>query len=91
MTASPELPRVLVCARPAIGGVARVLDALLRGLPARGIDGTAALSGVEGTGLIDVAKATASSGKTTWLVCSLVYMKATPIPDQNNPRVIWLK
>jgi hypothetical protein len=29
-------PRVLLCARPAIGGAARVIEALLRRLPERG-------------------------------------------------------
>lgn len=49
-------PRVLVCARPATGGAARVLDALLRRLPERGIRGTAALSGIEGDALLSVAR-----------------------------------
>ncbi len=50
-------PRVLVCARPATGGAARVLEALLRCLPERGVRGTAALSGIEGDALLDVARA----------------------------------
>lgn len=47
--------KVLVCARPGIGGAARVVDALLRRLPERGVTGTAVLSGLEGTALLDVA------------------------------------
>jgi glycosyltransferase involved in cell wall biosynthesis len=49
-------PRVLICARPATGGAARVLAALLRRLPERGIRGTAALSGIEGSALLQVAR-----------------------------------
>lgn len=51
-----DAPRVLICARPATGGAARVLAALLRRLPERGIRGTAALSGTEGLALIDTAQ-----------------------------------
>ncbi len=48
-------PRVLVCARPGIGGAARVIEALLRRLPERGVTGTAALSSLEGEDLLDAA------------------------------------
>jgi glycosyltransferase involved in cell wall biosynthesis len=48
--------RVLVVARPGVGGVARVLEAMFRRLPQRGIEGTAVLSGLEGTEMLDVAK-----------------------------------
>lgn len=44
-------------ARPGVGGVARVLEAMLRRLPARGISGTAVLSGLEGTAVLDAARA----------------------------------
>ncbi len=53
---APTPPRILICARPAVGGAGRVLEALLRRLPERGISGTAALSGTEGLALIDVAR-----------------------------------
>lgn len=48
--------RVLVVARPGIGGVARVLEATFRRLPPRGIEGTAVLSGLEGTEMLDLAR-----------------------------------
>ena len=48
--------RVMVVARPGIGGVARVLDAMFRRLPERGITGTAVLSGLEGTEMLDAAR-----------------------------------
>lgn len=48
--------RVLLCARPGIGGCARVVEALIRRLPERGITGTAVLSGLEGTALLDAAR-----------------------------------
>jgi glycosyltransferase involved in cell wall biosynthesis len=47
--------RVLIVARPGVGGVARVLEATFRRLPARGITGTAVLSGLEGREMLDVA------------------------------------
>jgi glycosyltransferase involved in cell wall biosynthesis len=47
--------KVLVAARPGIGGVARVLEAMFRRLPSRGVEGTAVLSGLEGTQMLDVA------------------------------------
>lgn len=50
-------PRVLVCARPGTGGAARVIEAMLRRLPERGITGTAALSSLEGDDLLDAAAA----------------------------------
>jgi glycosyltransferase involved in cell wall biosynthesis len=46
----------MVVARPGTGGVARVLEAMFRRLPERGISGTAVLSGLEGTAILDVAK-----------------------------------
>ena len=46
----------LIVARPGTGGAARVIEALLRRLPERGIRGTAVLSGLEGTDLLDAAK-----------------------------------
>ncbi|MCE9635482.1 MAG: glycosyltransferase family 4 protein [Planctomycetes bacterium] len=49
--------RVLLIARPGTGGAARVLEALLRRLPERGIRGTAALSSLEGTEVLDAARA----------------------------------
>ncbi len=49
-------PRVLVVARPGTGGAGRVLDALLRTLPARGVRGVAALSGTESTQLLETAQ-----------------------------------
>ena len=48
--------KVLVVARPGIGGVARVLEAMFRRLPSRGVEGTAVLSGLEGTQMLDVAR-----------------------------------
>jgi glycosyltransferase involved in cell wall biosynthesis len=48
--------RVCVVARPGVGGVARVLEAMFRRLPERGVTGTAVLSGLEGTEMLDVAK-----------------------------------
>jgi len=48
--------RVCVVARPGVGGVARVLEAMFRRLPARGVTGTAVLSGLEGTEMLDVAR-----------------------------------
>lgn len=48
--------KVLVCARPGTGGAARVIEALLRRLPERGITGTAALSSLEGTDVLDAAR-----------------------------------
>ena len=48
--------KACIVARPGIGGAARVLEALLRRLPERGITGTAVLSGLEGTELLDAAK-----------------------------------
>lgn len=48
--------RVCVVARPGVGGVARVLEAMFRRLPTRGVTGTAVLSGLEGTEMLDVAK-----------------------------------
>ena len=48
--------RVMVVARPGVGGVARVLEAMFRRLPQRGIEGTAVLSGLEGTEILDVAR-----------------------------------
>ncbi len=48
--------RICVVARPGVGGVARVLEATFRRLPARGVTGTAVLSGLEGTEMLDVAK-----------------------------------
>jgi glycosyltransferase involved in cell wall biosynthesis len=48
--------KVLVVARPGIGGVARVLEAMFRRLPSRGVGGTAVLSGLEGTQMFDVAR-----------------------------------
>jgi glycosyltransferase involved in cell wall biosynthesis len=48
--------RILVVARPGVGGVARVLEAMFRRLPTRGVEGTAVLSGLEGTELLDIAK-----------------------------------
>lgn len=48
--------RVLLAARPGTGGAARVLEALLRRLPERGVTGTAVLSGLEGTDLLDAAR-----------------------------------
>jgi len=48
--------RVCVVARPGVGGVARVLEAMFRRLPQRGVTGTAVLSGLEGTEMLDVAK-----------------------------------
>jgi len=47
--------RVAIVARPGVGGVARVLEATFRRLPARGVTGTAILSGLEGTEMLDVA------------------------------------
>lgn len=47
--------KVLVVARPGVGGVARVLEAMFRRLPSRGVLGTAVLSGLEGTQMLDVA------------------------------------
>ena len=47
--------RVLIVARPGVGGVARVLEAAFRRLPQAGITGTAVLSGLEGTEMLDVA------------------------------------
>jgi glycosyltransferase involved in cell wall biosynthesis len=49
--------RLLLLARPGTGGAARVIDAMLRRLPRRGVVGTAALSGHEGTALLEVAAA----------------------------------
>jgi glycosyltransferase involved in cell wall biosynthesis len=46
----------MVVARPGVGGVARVLEAMFRRLPPRGIEGTAVLSGLEGTEILDVAR-----------------------------------
>jgi len=48
--------RVMVVARPGVGGVARVLETMFRRLPPRGIEGTAVLSGLEGTEILDVAR-----------------------------------
>ncbi len=47
--------RVLICARPGTGGAGRVLEALLRRLPEKGITGTAALSPLEGDAVLEVA------------------------------------
>ena len=49
--------RVLLCARPGIGGAACVIDAALRRLPEHGISGTAALSSLEGEALLETAGA----------------------------------
>ncbi|MCG3134862.1 MAG: hypothetical protein HMLKMBBP_02266 [Planctomycetes bacterium] len=49
--------KVAIVARPGIGGAARVIEALLRRLPDRGISGTAILSGTEGTALLNAAAA----------------------------------
>jgi glycosyltransferase involved in cell wall biosynthesis len=48
--------KVLVVARPGVGGVARVLETMFRRLPSRGVEGTAVLSGLEGTQMLDVAR-----------------------------------
>ncbi len=48
-------PRVLLTARPGVGGAARVVESLLRLLPEQGITGTAALSGTESEELLDIA------------------------------------
>ena len=48
--------RVLVVARPGVGGVARVLEAMFRCLPPRGVEGTVVLSGLEGTEMLDAAR-----------------------------------
>jgi glycosyltransferase involved in cell wall biosynthesis len=49
--------KVLLVARPGTGGAARVVEALLRRLPERGVRGTAALSSLEGPELLDSARA----------------------------------
>jgi glycosyltransferase involved in cell wall biosynthesis len=48
--------KVLIAARPGTGGVARVLEALLRRLPGKGVTGTAALSGLEGPEVLEAAR-----------------------------------
>lgn len=48
--------KICVVARPGVGGVARVLEAMFRRLPERGVTGTAVLSGLEGLEALDVAK-----------------------------------
>ena len=53
---SSRPPRVLICSRPGTGGAARVVEALLRRLPERGVGGTAALSSREGGELLDAAR-----------------------------------
>ncbi len=50
-------PRVLICARPGIGGAGRVIETLLRRLPEHGVTGTAALSALEGDRVLEVAHA----------------------------------
>src|SRR5205085_2516489 len=65
--------RVLIAARPGVGGVARVLEATFRRLPARGVTGTAVLSGLEGTEMLDVA------GKHGWDVVRLDMKRETSL------------
>lgn len=67
--------KVLLVARPGTGGAARVIEALLRRLPERGITGTAVLSGLEGTDLLDAA------ARHGWRVLRLDMKRAPALDD----------
>jgi glycosyltransferase involved in cell wall biosynthesis len=71
----------MVVARPGVGGVARVLEAMFRRLPSRGIEGTAVLSGLEGTEILDLAR------KHGWDVLRLDLKRE--ISFLSDARAIW--